>query len=439
MQNGQMDIKPRRKVIGNNIAVNLIKTDKYKTNFLTFYFLTTLTEKSASYTQLISRIITRACAKYPTSVELNRTLDDCYGAEANASAVKHGEYEVLGFSLSTLADKYAMDSDKVTDTAVDICAEMLFKPYLVEGGFDKSIVESEKVNVKDAISAEINNKSEYARKRMIRIMCEGEAYAINPLGYPDIVDEADGVSLYEFYRELIKTSRVEIFFAGICDEDRLVKKLSSAFSNIGRAPACLPETHVISTVGEIKRVTEQMPVTQSHLVMGFRTGITTSDRDFRAFSLYNSVLGGSLTSKLFMNVREKLSLCYTVNSMPDAAKGIMRVYAGIDDKKFDAAYDEIMRQMKLISDADITDSELRESKNALINSLNSLPDNPGALASWFLPRILNGLFDETPLTVAEEIEALTKEEVVAVSSRVKLDTVYLMKPDGTVKPEEEEE
>ncbi|MPM76543.1 hypothetical protein SDC9_123541 [bioreactor metagenome] len=182
-----------------------------------------------------------------------------------------------------------------------------------------------------------------------------------------------------------------------------------------------------------------MPVTQSHLVMGFRTGITTSDRDFRAFSLYNSVLGGSLTSKLFMNVREKLSLCYTVNSMPDAAKGIMRVYAGIDDKKFDAAYDEIMRQMKLISDADITDSELRESKNALINSLNSLPDNPGALASWFLPRILNGLFDETPLTVAEEIEALTKEEVVAVSSRVKLDTVYLMKPDGTVKPEEEEE
>jgi len=421
-----MDTKPRRIKLCDDVYLNVIRTDKFKTNFLTFFFLTDLTKRSASYCRLISRMLPRGTAKYPTARLLSRAFGDCYGASCDAFAIKHGESQGICVSLSTLADKFSLDGKPIISRAIDLATEMIFSPAVKDGGFDDKVLDGEKNNVKDAISAEINNKGEYARKRMIQIMCENEAYSVNTLGYPDIIDEVNGKQLYEYYRAFLSGARTEIYFAGICDEALLESKLKTVFSSVERRPVKMSGTVIISDAERVKRVTEKMDMTQSHLVMGFRTGVTMDSPDFVPFMLYNSVLGGSLTSKLFMNLREKMSLCYTVGSSPDGSKGIMRIYAGIDSRNSEKAINETFRQMKLIEDGEITDDEIKESKSAIINSLVGLGDNPGALAGWYLPRALCGDFDETPETLAAKVKALEKKDVIACARLVKTDTVYLL-------------
>ena len=415
-----------RREIAPGVSLNFVENDRYKTNYITFYFVSKLDGKTASYNTLLSRVLTRGTENYPSQMKLNRALDELYDACLSSDSVKVGEWHALAISMALLDNAFALSGEDITSKGIDLLEEVIFSPYLPGGVFSEEYVKSEKKMALLEIDSLVNNKARYARQRMIEHMCRLEPYSTCALGEKREISKIGAESLFAYYKELIRTARIEIFFVGRFDEKAVEERVLKLFAQKERKFVPLPQPSIRTRAKGVKEVTEEMDITQANLVMGFRTGVSIYDPQWRAMSLYNSVLGGSLTSKLFCVLREKMCLCYSISSYPDALKGIMTVYAGIASENRELAIKEALHQMEEIRLGNITPEELENARGALTHALRGLGDNPGALADWFLPRILAGVFS-TPDEIIKELSLLTKEDVVGVSENITLDTVYTLK------------
>ena len=169
-----------------------------------------------------------------------------------------------------------------------------------------------------------------------------------------------------------------------------------------------------------------MDLTQGKLAMGFTAGITTRDPDFPALMVLNVLFGGDMTSKLFQNVREKLSLCYYVSSAVYGAKGIVTVSSGIDTDHYQQALDEILHQLELCKEGQITDEELTAAKEDIFSSLRTIPDSVGRMEDYAAFRLLSG-FPLEPEAYMEAVRAVTRQDAARVARQLRLDTIYFLK------------
>lgn len=413
--------------IADGITLNIIKSDRFKTNLLKINFTLPLSEETAPYAALLPMVLRRGCDKYPTMLEFNRRLEYLYETALGGGASKIGENEAITFNASFLRNELIPDGTDLLSDVIEMVSEFLFKPYLVDGAFFSEYVESEKKNLCDRIEAEINNKGSYALKRLIDVMCEKEAYSVSALGTVDSVSKITARKLFDFYQNELSKAPVEIFFVGTCDEDELREKLCEVFSPFKRNAVGYTESTVIEEVTEVKRVVEEMPVNQGKLTMGFRTGAYTAKKNGYIFTVFNEIFGGSPTSKLFENVREKMSLCYYCSSRSVAPKGIMYISSGVkvgDEKR---AEDEIMRQLEAMKAGEFSDRDIELAKISIKNLMMSSYDDADRLASGYLHKVITGA-ELVPIEeTIEKIETVTREQIVEIANTVKLDTVYFLK------------
>ena len=227
----------------------------------------------------------------------------------------------------------------------EFLGELLFRPILAEGGFHPGFVESEKKNLIATIEADLNDKRAYAAGQMLKLMCSADSFGIPRLGEKEQVAVIDPVGLYEHYRRIFRESRIELFYVGSSAPETLADLMKKLFGHLERSYVNLPAQTAFHDGGSGGDTVEQLEVAQGKLCMGLVTPITNRDPRFAAMQLCNTVLGAGMTSKLFMNVREKLSLCYSVGSGYHGSKGVMTISAGIDSKNMQIAKDEILRQL----------------------------------------------------------------------------------------------
>jgi predicted Zn-dependent peptidase len=257
-------------------------------------------------------------------------------------------------------------------------------------------------------------------------MCAGEAYGIPRLGDEATTEKLTLKKLHTVYSKLISTSRLELFYSGSADLKRVEQALLAAFSTLPRENVeGIPATAEHPARGEVKYVEEAMDVTQGKLGMGFSCG---SD-DSAAILMGNTLFGGSSNSKLFMNVREKLGLCYYCSSAMDLIKGTMMVNCGIDPAKKEIAQAEILHQLDEIRQMHITDAEFDAAKKSLRSAIRQVYDEPSSMEMWWLGRMLSGR-DTTPEEEIAYIENVTKSDVAAAAQNIQLDTVYFMNGTG---------
>lgn len=413
--------------IADGINLNIIPSDKFKTNLLTVNFTLPLCKKNAPLASLLPAVLRRGCEKYPDMLSFNRRLEYLYAAGLSGSSTKHGENELISFQANFLRNELIPDGTDLLSLVCDMMTEFIFAPCLENGKFKSEYVESEKKNLTDKIEAEINNKGVYANKRLFDIMCENEAFSVSHLGTKETVGEITPESLTEFYYGDFAKAPVEIFFVGICDENVFTAKISESFSKYARKAIDYTKSTVTENISAVKRVTEEMPVNQGKLAMGFRTGACTAKKNNEAFIVFNEIFGGSPTSKLFENVREKLSLCYYCSSRFIAPKGIMHISSGVKVGDETAAEEEILRQLEAMKAGDFSDGDINVAKLSLKNRYMSCYDDANSLASWYLMRIISGAESTTLEKVIEKIYDISKEEIVKIANTVVLDTVYFLK------------
>lgn len=412
------------------VNLNYVKSEKFKTNMISVVLRLPLCRETVTRAALIPRVLKRGTEAYPTLADISKRAEELYGASISAGTLKKGDNQLLVFTVRFVSDSFI--NGAITKDAVNLLAEFVLRPKTVLGGFDKSYVEQEKVNAKNFIEGLINDKKAYASVRCNEIMFEGDPYGIYEYGYVEDLAEIDEKNLYEFYKILIETSPIEIFASGDFDGDSFKDALEKEFCGILNDRCARPAETVLAVKEkniEVKRITEEIPTSQSKLVMGFNCGISPVSDEYCAFMMFSCILGGSPFSKLFNNVREKLSLAYYVFSVPDRQKSCMKISAGIEADKFDAAYDEIIFQLEKMKKGDFTDDEITSAQKYLATSMGSVKDSMEATEEFYMGQILLGS-NETIDELTKKLYCVSRDEIIRAANSVQEDTVYFLKGVG---------
>lgn len=399
---------------------------RFKQGCLSLHWVVPMDAGDAAMNALIPSVLLRGTAAHPDLRAITARLDDLYGAGVSPMSRRVGDYQAAGLYLSFMDDRFALPGDRVLEGTVDFLAELLREPLTMDGGFLPEYVESEKKNLISTIQAERNDKRIYAMGRLLKIMCREDSFGLPRLGEPDQVAAIGSLPLYRHYRNMLEHAPLEIFYVGSREGQDVAQLLSSRLNLSPRENSLPPQTGFHSCPGQ--DVTETMDVAQGKLCLGFVTPITLRSAQYPAMQVLNVLYGGGMTSKLFQNVREKLSLCYSVGSSYYGSKGILTVSAGIDFDKESAAREEILRQLQLCREGKITQEELVSAREALISSLRSVPDSAGSLESYCFTALLNGA-DPSPEKAISAIRAVTLDQVIAAANTLTLHSAYFLKGD----------
>ena len=407
------------------VTLRSFRDTRFKQGCLSFQLVRPMKAEEAAMNALLPSVLLRGTNAHGDLRKITEHLDSLYGASVGTLVRRVGDYQTIGLYSSFIDDRFALPGEQVLLPMLAFLRELLLDSPLEDGGFLPSFVESEKRNLIATIESELNDKRVYAMNRMMKLMCADDPFGMPRLGRKEDVAAIDPGDLYAHYRRCLKESAIHIFYVGSADAEEVAAGLMPILESLDRAYADLPAQTGYRPSPSGDHV-ETMDVTQGKLCMGFTTGVTNRDGDFAAMQVFNTVFGSGMTSKLFMNVREKLSLCYSIGSGYYGNKGIIALSAGIDFDKEELTRQEIFRQLELCRKGDISDEELTAAKEAISSGLRSTHDTPGAIEGYYATAALSGM-GMTPEQYLEAIASVTKSQVVACANRVQLHTTYFLK------------
>ena len=406
------------------VYLTAVQSDKFKTGCFSLNLLRPMKKEEAAANALIPSVLLRGSETCPDIASISAKLDELYGASVGTLVRKKGEVQLVGFYCDYVQDEYV--DEPVFAPLMAFLAELLLNPRLENGAFPEAVVDSEKLNLENAMLSRINDKRTYAASQLIRTMCAGQPYGIPRIGEPDDLTEITAKSLYAHYRDLLATSRVELFYMGSLSPETVAKVLQAALAELPRAEVFVPVgTTPAPAARPVQEKTERLDVTQGKLSLGFFTDITAKDPRYPALVLAATVFGGGATSKLFTNVREKMSLCYYASASFEKFKGVLSVSSGVEFSKLETAKTEILRQLEACKAGDITDDELESARGYLVSDLKIAMDSPGRLDDYYMGQILLEQ-DGTMEDLASAIARVTKQEAADAIQALRLDTIYAL-------------
>lgn len=410
--------------IAPGVTLRVLNTDKFKTGCFSINFLRPHTRQDAPLDALLPSVLLRATENYPDIRSISMHLDELYGASFGTAVRKKGEVKLVGFYTDFIEDRFLPEGERVFRSIVEFIEEVIFHPYTENGCFCRNFVEGEKQNLLNAIDASLNDKRSYAISRTLGAMCPDEAYGVPRLGFREDAEKITAEALWEHYQDVLRTSRIEIFYAGSQPAEVAAEALKSVFGREER-PLVPVGTERVDVAGQVKEISEAMDVTQGKLVLGFRTGITCEDRDFPALVLLNAVYGAGVTSKLFVNVREKMSLCYYASSSINKYKGVMLVSSGVAFENYEVARKAILHELEECRKGNITEDELESARRQVLSALKMALDDPARLDDFYVGMAIADSEDIPQL--AAHIAELTAKDLSAAAGKLTLDTVYFLK------------
>lgn len=422
-------MKPQRTELSPGLFFTEMSCDAFKMARVTLFLSTPLRDDAtSSRIALLPYVLRRGTRLIPTSTLFNRRLEELYSADLFAGSFKSGDNHILTLSVDMLRREFVPDGKDLLLPAAELLRDVLLDPFIdpVTGVFSEEYVEREKKTACDRIRALQNNKGVYAQNRCLSIMCADEAYGISELGTVEEIERITPASLFAAYKALLSEAHIEIYYTGTGDTAPLSELFLSSFAKVRRYPLPVPATTVRRRAGKKKSVTERAVATQGKLCIGFRSGVSLTDREAAAFTLFHTVFGASPTSKLFANVRERLSLCYSCSSRQQLVKGLFLVQAGIENKNRRRAIREILRQLSKVKAGRVSENEMHMARQAIKNQLRSLRDEPAALERWYFVRTLSGI-DESPEEFLARIDDVTLHDIAEMAKKVTLDTVYFLR------------
>ena len=407
------------------ITLRCCRDTRFKQGCLSFQIIRPMCASENAMNALLPSVLLRGTRQYGDLRAITHRLDELYGASVSAVVRRVGDYQTTGLYCGFMDDRFALPGDRVLEPMLEFLQELLLDSPTEEGGFLYSFVDSEKKNLIATIESELNDKRAYAMGKLLRTMCREDSFGLPRLGDRDQVAAIDPAALYGHYQKILRESPIEIFYVGSAEGAAVAELLKPLLDRLDRNYVNLePQTGFHTCEGS--DLTETMEVSQGKLCMGFVSPITNRTPEFPAMQMFNTIFGSGMTSKLFMNIREKMSLCYSIGSGYYGTKGIVTVFAGIDFDKEEITRQEVLRQLKACQEGDITEEELTAARQAILSSLRATHDSPGAIEGYYATAALSGM-KMTPMEYMAAVEAVTKEQVVAAANTLTLHTTYFLK------------
>ncbi|EKN65672.1 peptidase M16 domain-containing protein [Neobacillus bataviensis LMG 21833] len=404
--------------------LHVIATEKYKTNTLVWRMKAPLTKADVTKRALLPHVLQSSSSKYPTTTALRSYLDELYGATLFVDLAKKGEYHIMSFSLEIANEKFLSDSNPLLKKGFELLTEILTSPNISGNAFDRETVDKEKRTLKSRIQSVFDDKMRYSNVRLLEEMCKGEPYALQVNGEAAEVERITAEILYEYFQQAFLEDEMDLYVIGDVKEDE-VRKIAEELLHFESREPKQAEVEKVDNRTEVNVVKEEQDVKQGKLNIGYRTNSVYGDSDYFALQVFNGIFGGFSHSKLFINVREKASLAYYAASRLESHKGLMMVMSGIDLKNYDQAVGIIHEQMDAMKKGDFTDQEVAQTKAVIQNQIMETIDTARGITEILYHNVV-AHSDIKLESWIPEMQKVTKEEIIAVANKIKLDTIYFL-------------
>lgn len=412
------------------MRVTRLTTNKFKNNEIAVFLEVPLKRETITKNAILPAVLKRGSANYTSQLEIGKVLENMYGASFNAGVEKTGESLILKFYIESLCDEYIKEKANLAEESIKLLFDIIFNPYVQNNSFSEEYVSQEKKNLADIINSRSDDKRVYAVNRCIEEMFKGEPYGLYKYGYAEDLKDITARSLYEYYLKMLKECKMYVIINGKEAENITIpqtpydieelKTIVDTSKKENKNQKKIEQNN--HNQSEEKAVTEELDVTQGKLMIGLDVD---SDNKF-ATSMYNVVLGGSANSKLFQNVREKASLAYSASSSYIRRKNAIIIKTGIELKNYEKTLSIIKAQLQDMKDGKITDDEVKSAKQLATSSLKMIPESQDETITFSLDQDMYG----ENLTVEDyikKVEAVTKEQIIDVANKVKINTIYYLK------------
>lgn len=413
----------------DGVRVCSYRTDRFKTGILAVHMVLPL-EGNVAENALLPYLLASSCKEYPNLLALNRKLASLYGAELSPSVSKMGENLILRLSMTQIADRFALGGERISLESAELLFSALFRPNVQDGAFLEEDVERERRMMLERMEAQKNNKRSYALIEANKHMCKGEAYALSALGTEEEVRALSGEQLYTAYQSMLKKACWQLHITGDLNPEGVTELFLGNLDAIEDRTPVKGTTVVLPAAEETIRAVETQDIQQGKLVLGFRCGMTEPNENYAALRVMADLFGGGTYSRLFMNVREKQSLCYYCSARYIGTKGVLFVQSGIEMENAEKAETEILRQLQEMKDGGVTEEDLNKSLTSLRDNFMSVFDTPEELDGWFYSQVADEEF-ETPEELVDRLSQVTVPEVIKAANDLSLNVVYLLKGEDT--------
>ena len=411
----------KRETIKNNVSLTFLPNEKFKRNRISISFIMPNEKNKATMYAVLPTLMERGYEDYPDMCMFSKKLNQMYGASFSATTSVVGQNRILRFTIQGIKNEYCLSGEDLLAEMTDVLLGVIFRPCVEEGGFISDWLEVEKVKLREEIEGEINDKRGYCVKMAQRKFFGDSKNGVERLGYLEEVDGINPVDLYNCYREMLADSTVEIFVTAQQD-DAITAKFAQAFAEReSNCNAILPIEVMEKTQAET--YSEAMNIVQGKVCLFYTSERKLNEEERYHMLVASAIYGGTASSRLFKNVREKQSLCYYCGAAYNGFTGSMRVDSGVEHQNCDKVVEAVQKELNDLISGEITEKEIAETKLVLLNSLDAVQDGLHGLEAWYLNEAIRGTWT-APEQVKEKVQAVTAQQIKDVLSMMHLNVVY---------------
>ncbi len=405
-----------------------INSEKFKSIYFSINFTMPVNKRQISENALLSAVLGKSNKKFKTQKEIQMYLYSLYGANFDIGIEKFGDLYNIEFRGECINKKYLPNNTDVVNEVLEFLYDAIYNPNVLNGAFDEEVVEREKDFILNKIREVKDDKLRYGIRKMEELMCKDEPFSTYVYGDEDDIYKITSSDLYKRYNEVISNSCITFIISGnLLGYEDIEEKVNNIFNNKLVSKLNYKELIYNQKLNHIQEVVEEsQQTTQSVLSYGLRINNPNSN-DFYKLSVYNALLGGTPSSKLFQNFREKESLAYTVRSRYYRFKDIIIIYAGIQKENYEKAKLVLENEINKIKDGEISDEEFEASKKSIISDLKEWNDSKIALSKMFISNLFSLKNDSLTLEqMVDKFEKVTKQDIIDMASKITIEKIYFL-------------
>lgn len=405
-----------------------INSEKFKSIYFSINFTMPVNKRQISENALLSAVLGKSNKKFKTQKEIQMYLYSLYGANFDIGIEKFGDLYNIEFRGECINKKYLPNNTDVVNEVLELLYDAIYNPNVLNGAFDEEVVEREKDFILNKIREVKDDKLRYGIRKMEELMCKDEPFSTYVYGDEDDIYKITSSDLYKRYNEVISNSCITFIISGnLLGYEDIEEKVKNIFNNKLVSKLNYKELIYNQKLNHNQEVVEEsQQTTQSVLSYGLRINNPNSN-DFYKLSVYNALLGGTPSSKLFQNFREKESLAYTVRSRYYRFKDIIIIYAGIQKENYEKAKLVLENEINKIKDGEISDEEFEASKKSIISDLKEWNDSKIALSKMFISNLFSLKNDSLTLEqMVDKFEKVTKQDIIDIASKITIEKIYFL-------------
>lgn len=405
------------------INLHIINTNKFKTNLVAVFLTTPLNKENVTKNALIPMILRRGSKTLKNLEEINNKLDEMYGASFDCGIDKTGDNQILKFYMESINNNFLPENENLLKESIEVLFDLIFNPETKNNSFKDEYVNSEKENLKQIIQGKIDNKAKYAYERCVEEMYKGKPFGLYKFGNIQELEKINAKDLYEYYKKLTAECKIDIFISGEIDES-IEKDVVSILNLNEREPVYNKKSEELEEGRNTQTIEEHKEVSQGKLVIGLQVGKKDKDSKYSAI-IYNAILGGTPTSKMFQNVREKAHLAYVAGSNYVRQKNNVFIRCGIEIENYQKALDLIKVQIEDMKKGDFTEEDIKNAKTSIISTIKAIPEEQDSEITYNFGQEISGQkmkYEE----YEQKINEVTKQSIIDIANSVKIDTIYFL-------------